>query len=382
MQKGYFAAAWGDIRETKGWFGKFCLLALVLMIPIFGFIVVGGYLWGWARDIAWNIKKPMPARIFGNEDGKLYRRGWFIFLVGLVIALVIGVVQALINGAFSAAMPAAVQGARSAARGTTIVIASGGAGTVASLIALVLQLVAVAFTWVGSMRSAIYDNISSGLQIGKIWAMLRHDFGGIARIFGMTIIFSVVFGVIVAIVVMLFSFILIAMGAASLAPFMGSSMTGMHSLTGAQAAQAASALVPTIVLGTIFALALVYFCLVFMVFLDALTYRALGYWTRNFDVAHWGSQKDPMPFEIAEAATAQQATPATASGQPAAAPVQPVSAEPVAPAQPAAPVASAQPAPPAEPASVASEPAAPTGEPVIPAATQTPEAPAADKPSE
>ena len=89
MQIKYYQTAWNDIKNSKGWFGKLCLLALVGLIPIFGQIVIFGYLYGWARDVAWGVHEPMPAKIFGNEDGKLYRRGWFIFVLVFVFSLVL-----------------------------------------------------------------------------------------------------------------------------------------------------------------------------------------------------------------------------------------------------------------------------------------------------
>ena len=66
MQAGYFTTAWQDIRNTPGWIGKLLLLALLMFIPVFGWIVAAGYLLGWARDIAWGVHGPMPARIFGK----------------------------------------------------------------------------------------------------------------------------------------------------------------------------------------------------------------------------------------------------------------------------------------------------------------------------
>ena len=74
MEIRYFRTAWDDLRQSPGWFGKIVLLALLNLIPIFGQIVSLGYLYGWAREIAWNVHEPLPEHIFGNEDGKLYRR--------------------------------------------------------------------------------------------------------------------------------------------------------------------------------------------------------------------------------------------------------------------------------------------------------------------
>ena len=69
MQIKYFQTAWNDVKNSPGWFGKMCLLALVNFIPIFGSIVSYGYLYGWAREIAWGVHQPMPASIFSNDDG-------------------------------------------------------------------------------------------------------------------------------------------------------------------------------------------------------------------------------------------------------------------------------------------------------------------------
>ena len=43
MQTGYFNAAWQDIKNTPGWFGKLILLSLLSFVPIFGWLVVLGY---------------------------------------------------------------------------------------------------------------------------------------------------------------------------------------------------------------------------------------------------------------------------------------------------------------------------------------------------
>ncbi len=98
MQTGYFNAAWQDIKNTPGWFGKLILLSLLSFVPIFGWLVVLGYLYGWARDIAWDVHGPMPKRIFGNEDGKLYSRGFFAMVIGFVFMLAPWVLEAVWGG--------------------------------------------------------------------------------------------------------------------------------------------------------------------------------------------------------------------------------------------------------------------------------------------
>ena len=87
MEKGYFAAAWGDVTKSPGWASVVLRLGLLCLIPIFGVVVMYGYLFSWARDIAWNVHRPLPRKIFANEDGSLYRRGFFIFQSSLTYLL-------------------------------------------------------------------------------------------------------------------------------------------------------------------------------------------------------------------------------------------------------------------------------------------------------
>ena len=53
MQRGYFKTAWSDVTQSPHWVTRILLLALLSFIPVFGWIVIAGYLWGWARDMAW-----------------------------------------------------------------------------------------------------------------------------------------------------------------------------------------------------------------------------------------------------------------------------------------------------------------------------------------
>lgn len=175
MQQGYFSRSWEAFRSTEGWFAKICILALIAFIPILGPIVVSGYLLGWARDAAWGMDNPLPRKVFGNEDGRLYRRGLFVWIVSLVMGLAVfvvvfvcmslfglaaGVFSTLFDGAYAAgflAIPAA--------------IGSFGIGAVS----LVVSFAAQFFIWVGCMRMSIYDTLSAGFQVGQIWSMIRRD---------------------------------------------------------------------------------------------------------------------------------------------------------------------------------------------------------------
>ena len=52
MQRGYFKTAWSDVTQSPHWVTRILLLALLSFIPVFGWIVIAGYLWGWAPPAA------------------------------------------------------------------------------------------------------------------------------------------------------------------------------------------------------------------------------------------------------------------------------------------------------------------------------------------
>ena len=271
MNKGYYQAAWNDIKNSPGWFGKICLLALIDLIPIFGIIVNRGYQLTWSREIAWDLNKPMPAKIFGNEDGKLYRRGWFALVISLVMAIVPAIIYSIaiaVNGgsADNWNLPSAV-------------------------LMVVYVLAAFAFglaALVGEMRMTIYDSLSAGLGFKQIWKMMKHDSNGMLRILGMELllllIFTAIFSVIVFVAVF---FAFMAIGATGLASFgAGGARMGAFEMIFASLA----VMFPVII-------AIFYFSVVAMVFVDMVVLRAMGYWTRNFQVDRWGDKNAPLPFE-------------------------------------------------------------------------------------
>ena len=193
MQIKYLSTAWNDIRQSPGWLAKALLLGLVACIPIFGWIVVYGYLYGWARDMAWGVHAPLPARIFGNEDGKLYSRGFFVLVIAFVFSLLPGVIEVI--GVIIGSGPFWFWGHSGYGFGL-FSVGIGGLVFVASIAAMFFV---VLFSWVGAMRMSIYGRLSAGFQFGKIWSMVRHDFGGLLRILGMAIMLAIGIGVVVAV---------------------------------------------------------------------------------------------------------------------------------------------------------------------------------------
>lgn len=281
MEKGYFSAAWGDITKSPGWFSKILRLGLLNLIPIFGVIVTYGYLYGWARDIAWNVHRPMPDRIFGNEDGNLYKRGFFILVIGFVCSLIPGVFNVLTSIVTGFSFVGFVS-TSDASFGLGALLM----GVIFSLAGLVLTFAVVFFYWVGAMRCALYGTLSSGFQIGKIWAMMRYDFMGLLRIFGMSLICGCVVGIAAFIIFMLVMI--------------------LGTLFGVAFVRNEAQAVAFVLIFLLFILLVCVATFFISVLIAALVARALGYWTRQFQVNLWGGQEDPMPFELEQARQSQQ----------------------------------------------------------------------------
>lgn len=283
MQSGYFTTAWQDIRNTPGWIGKLLLLSLLAIIPVFGWIVVAGYLLGWARDIAWGVHGPLPARIFGNEDGKLYSRGFFAWLIGIVFALAPAIAFGVINLALGVGTAGLFSWHYGGMASLSFGLVSGIASLAVAVVLIVLYALATVFGWIGWMRMSVYGRLSAGFQLERIWTMLRHDTRGAARVFGMYLIINAIVGVIAAVVVA---------GA-----LVGGALLGFAAYGSGVDAGAPGLAVGLIVLGMMLFAVLMYAGVVASVFCMAMVTRAIGYWTRQFDVPRWRGQDDPMPFE-------------------------------------------------------------------------------------
>ena len=297
----YFKSAWGDIKNSPSWFGKICLLALVNFIPIFGQIVMLGYLYGWAREIAWGAHEPMPTRIFGNEDGKLYRRGWFILVLMFVAALV----PSIVMGIGSSMQGAGLWGVASDSHAVANSLLSG-LGLLLYLIGFIGALLLSVLAWIGSMRISIYDRLSAGFQVGKIWKMFRHDTNGAMRIFGMYLLVGLIIGIILSIIFFIITFLVVLAGVAGMAAS-GYNVAAIEHMSSNQVTAFTMHLIASVgVIGLLAFLVVAFLSYMASVFVMLLIARAMGYWTMQFDVPHWRGQDDPMPFETTPSVMAAQ----------------------------------------------------------------------------
>lgn len=367
MVGGYFRNSWHDITSSPGWFGKICLLALVGFIPIFGQIVLFGYLFGWARDIAWGVRGPMPARIFGNEDGKLYARGLFAWVISLVCSLLPMAVELL--WAIPAGGMALVAGWGSNSFTPFAVLGVG--GMVVSVLSVVAAFAASVFWLVGSVRMSIYGRLGPGFQFGKLWAMMRRDPQGILRLVGMYLAICAVLVVIfVAIALVL---VLGAVAASAFTAVIMGSRGGTFEAVAAQAGLVLLVGIP-VILAVSFAIE------VAAVMSYALIIRAAGYWMGQFDVPAWRGPDDPLPFQVPSVygAYAEPPVPAPPAPVPTPAPAPVPTAAPV-------PVPASVPAPVTDPTAAPAIVPAPTpaaGEVPAPAPQPAPEVPAPGEPTD
>lgn len=290
VRQGYFKTAWSDIVQSPHWVTRILLLALLGFIPVFGWIVIAGYLWGWARDVAWGVRTPLPERIFENSDGLLYSRGFFAAIIAIVCYAVVSLVQGLghVISSGSVAGVAFVWGDVHSIYHAfaPLGVVSGALALFSFVVVCALALIIKLFEWTGTMRMSVYGRLSAGFQVSRLWAMIRHDYKGILRILGMFVVISAVS---VAILCLAVGLALLAAGLFA----MLFATTGVH-MSNASFLLVIAAVM--LVLLTVIAIAVLASFLGVLGF--ALVTRAIGYWTSQFDVANWKGQDDPMPFEL------------------------------------------------------------------------------------
>ncbi len=360
MSGKYWKTCSKDITSSEGWFKKIMLLGLISFVPVFGQMTLQGYAYEWAHKAAWGVAGPMPKKIYGRAGSPMLRWGWFAFALGIIIALIPMIITWIATFMVDAGLGVSLwamydpsyyyHGAVGAGSTVLLVI-----GIILMLVGLVASFAAYVVTWVSCMRMTVYNRFGAGMQLGKVFKMIKHDFGGIMRIFGMYLLTSVIIAAIISVVMSIVVLVVLFFAV----------MLGVGATAGSDT-QAAGMIVATVIMTLLLAFPFILVCLyvelVMLAWQTLLIARAVGYWTAQFDVAHWGRKEDPMPFETNPLSAAQST------------PQQP------APDPQAQPVTASQPAPQAQPVflQAPAEPAPPAGEPVCagaPEASATPEAP-------
>lgn len=146
-RKGCLAAAWDDIVQTKGWFGKILLLGLVSCVPILNFFVTG-YAMRWSRQLLLGRVEPMPQQIFGN---RMFVNGFFAFVFMLVVSICLGICGVILEF-----IP-----------------------ILGAIAYFALALFASAFEYVAVMRIAVADRLGAGFDLAQVWQTCKRNFSAL-----------------------------------------------------------------------------------------------------------------------------------------------------------------------------------------------------------
>lgn len=172
-RKGCLAAAWDDIIQTKGWFGKILLLGLVSCVPILNFFVLG-YAMRWSRQLFLGKVEPMPQQIFGN---RMFVNGFFAFVFSLVLGICVGICGFILEF-----IP------------------------ILGMIAyLALALLVSAFEYVAIMRIAVADRLGAGFDLVQVWQTCKRNFSALCCA---TIVPVLIIGAITTVIVFALSLII------------------------------------------------------------------------------------------------------------------------------------------------------------------------------
>ena len=323
----FFGKAWGSLRSTRNVFGKLCLLALLQFVPVVGQMVLLGYVLGWVRQAAWRRETPMGAHMCGRGDADFWPRGaqaWCVeVLYGLLAVAVDAVVLLVLACALATGLPRL-------AESVAVGVASG-------VIVLADVLLAVSM-YVGLARMAIYNSFGAAWQMGVNLKMAFEDFGGLLKVAFGSLGLQLLAGVGACLTTCLFLALAALLGGPVSAAFGFGALDGAATSFAALAGAGLAAL-PLLAVAS-FLLSIPYLVV------SVLSWRAFGNWVAQFDVAHWGTRHDPLPFERVQAEAQAPGIPAPdAAGRAEAAAADAPAAEPSRVAEPAA--AQAAPATPA-----------------------------------
>lgn len=286
----YMKLAWDDVRHSQGWRSKSLIFGLLSFVPVFGPMVLYGYAYGWARDVAWGVREPLPRRVFGNEDGRLYSRGFYVFVLFFVCGLIPMVASSLLAG-ITGMHGVAFLGFWQGHGMMPLAWFSSSIGLVTFVLTIALSLAVFLFAVVGSVRIALYDRMSAGFQFGKIWAMIRRDTHGIMGILGRTVLAIALIIVASCVVFLLVALLAALFGAILFGGLSGLSHYDSHGI-------GLMLLVMAFVGIMLLAFAAVgVLCAAASSCVALVVARAAGLWVYQFDVASWRGQDDPLPFE-------------------------------------------------------------------------------------
>ena len=169
----YFARSWALLTLEKGWWKPVLIMALFGLIPVVGILALVGYALETARVTAWGIN--------AGPKQKDLKFGTYIVtgFKAVVIALAFGLAYSIATGIL-----------------TFIPVIN----LILIPVFIVAAFVYPLFINVVQVRASVYGHISAGFAFKNIFEMIKHDMGGLFRIFGMGIVLGIVTSIIMGII--------------------------------------------------------------------------------------------------------------------------------------------------------------------------------------
>lgn len=281
----YFARSWALLTRDRGWIKPVLVMSVALLVPLVGYFGVNGYALEWARLTAWNINAAPKQK--NVRVGECIVSGGRAFVISLVWALVFAIVMAI-----AGAIPLL--------------------GGLLVFLLMILNVFMGVFVSVAQLRATIYQKVGAGLRISTIKKMITHDFGGLVRIFGINLIGGALIAAVGAVVTLFVCF--------GLLPQLFSTINYLYYYDGfissTMQAQAIVQMVFSMISSALPALILLLLASNIMsVVLSLLVCTSVGLWMRQFNVAAWGREEDPLPEPLRDPRDAQPYDPWASSGQ-------------------------------------------------------------------
>lgn len=240
----YLARSWALLTRDKGWIKPLLVMTVALLVPVVGLFGVVGYVYEWARLTAWGVNAAPKQK--GVRVGECICSGARAFGVIFVWSLLASIVGAVLDD-----LPLI--------------------GHLWDILAIFLTLVFA----VAALRATIYQKFVAGFRVETIWQMVKCDVPGLLRVLGISVLFMA--GLFVVTMMMSWSVVFNALLQASLSYD-----------TVEWALRVLGTSLPTLVVE----LLVIAFVTVLSTCLEV---TALGLWMRQFNVAAWGRDEDPLP---------------------------------------------------------------------------------------
>ena len=270
-QESYASRSWALLTKDEGWIKPVLVLAAARLIPIVGPFGANGYALEWARLTSWGVDSAPKQK--GVDVAGCIKSGARAFVVALGYGLVFGFMRAVLTPIFG--------------------------GLLGVLLTLAISAAAMVIGNIAKLRATIYQKISAGYQLDRIFDMIKRDYKGLAHIAGFGILLMMGVGFVASAI----------MGLAVLT-HLGSIVPRFVAMGDIEYADEVTIAITTLgAIGEIMPVLFVmsYFVHVASTIADLLINTAIGLWMRQFDVRNWGESADPLPGDARPHAAAQGA---------------------------------------------------------------------------